>query len=155
MQVAKAEILRLVDYHGVGVGYVQTVLYEGGAQHHVVVSPHEVQHYVLQLPGLHLPVGDAYLHVRYKPVQYLVYGIQLLDPVVKEEELPATVELIVYYALYLLFIEKDYLGLHRNAVGRGSVYYAEVAGAKQGELQGPGYGGRGKGEGVHRGLELP
>ena len=126
MKVAEPEILRLVYYYGVGVGYVQSVLYQRGTQHHVVVAAHEVEHYVLEMARFHLTVGYAYLHVGHEAVEYLIDGIKLLDPVVQEEQLSSAVEFVVYYALYLLLVEKYDFGLHRNAVRRGSVDYAEV-----------------------------
>ena len=91
MKVAQSDVLRLVDEDGVGIGDVQAVLYDGGAQEHVVVSPDEVQHPVLQFLGFHLSVRYAYPHVRYEAVEYLVYGSKFLHLVVQEEYLPSPV----------------------------------------------------------------
>ena len=154
VQVAQAEVLGLVDDDGVGVRDVQSVLYDGGAEHHVVVPAHEVQHLVFQHLGLHLPVGNADLHVGHQPVEDLLDGRQFLYLVVQEEYLPAAVEFVIDYGTDFLLVEEHYLRLHRDAVGRRGVDDAEVAGSQQGELQRARDGGRGEGEGIHGSLQF-
>ena len=74
MQVGQAYVLRLVYDDGVRVGNVQSILYDGSTEKEVVVAPHEIQHLVLKFLGFHPPVGYAYLHVGYKPVEDVMYG---------------------------------------------------------------------------------
>ena len=75
MQVAETEILSLVDDDGVGVRYVQSVLYNGGTEHHIVVTAYKLKQYVFHLSGFHLSVGNAYLDVRKQTVKYFVDGV--------------------------------------------------------------------------------
>ena len=97
---------------------------------------------------------DTYLHIRHQPVENFIYGIQFLHLVVKEEYLASPVQLVIYYALYLLFVEKDYFGLCGYPVGRRGVNYRKVPGAEKGELKGPWYRGGGQSEGIHRRFQL-
>ena len=65
----------------------------------------------------------AYLHVRHQAVEDFLNGTQLLHFVVKEENLAAAVQFIVYNALYLFLVEEDNLSLNRDAVWRRSLDY--------------------------------
>ena len=85
-----------------------------------------------------------------EPLEDFVYTLEFLHFVVQEEHLAAPVELVVDDASDFLLVEKYYLGLDRNAVGRGSVDDAQVPGAEQGELEGSRDGSCAQGECVDR-----
>ena len=72
----------------------------------------------------------------------------------KEEDLSSPVQLVIYYAFYLIFVEQYNLGLGGYPVRRRSVYYGKVPGAQKRELEGPRNRCSCKGEGVHRRLYL-
>ena len=95
MQVAESEILGLVDDDGIGVRNVYSVLYDGGAQQHVVVTLHEVQHLGLQLLSSHLAVRDADFHIGDKAVENVVNALEFVHLVVKEEYLAAAVKFVI------------------------------------------------------------
>ena len=154
MQVAQAYVLGLVDDDGVGVGDVEAVLDDGGAEQDVVVAPHEIQDAVFQVFGLHLAVGHADTGVGQQPVQDIVDGGQFFHLIVQEEYLAAAVEFVVYDAPDLVFVEEDYLGLDGDAVGRGRLDDGQVAGAEQAELQGARDRGGREREGVDADLQL-
>ena len=65
MQVAQADVLRLVDDDGIGIRNIKTVLDDGGTQEHVVVARHEIEDLVFKHLRFHLAVCDAYLHIRH------------------------------------------------------------------------------------------
>ena len=154
MQVAQADVLRLVDDDRVGVRDVKTVLDYRGAKKHIVIPTDEIQHPVLQLLGFHLTMSHTNLHVRHKPVQNLVNRRKFLHFIMYEEELSATVEFIIDYAPDLILVEQDYLGLRRNPVRRGSVDDGQIPGPEQRELQGTRNRGGRQSQSVHRGLHL-
>ena len=154
MQVAQAYVLGLVDDDGVGVGDVQAVLDDGGAEQDVVVAPDEVQDAVFQFLSLHLAVGHADAGVGQQAVQDVVDRGQFLHLVVQEEHLAAAVQFVVDYAAYLILVEEYYFGLDGDAVGRGCLDYGQVAGAEQAELQGARNGGGGEREGIDADLQL-
>ena len=122
MQIAQPYILRLIDYYGVSVRYVQSVLYDGSAQEKIVVSIYETEHLILELLRCHLSVSHADTHIGYEPVQYILYSGQFLHSVMQEEHLSATLELVLYYGTYFLLLEQDNLRLNRNSIRRRSRY---------------------------------
>ena len=73
----------------------------------------------------------------------------------KEENLSSSVEFIIYDTLDFILVKQNYLGLHRDSVGWGSVDYAEVPGTKERELQSARNRGCGESQGVHGCLYLP
>ena len=74
MQVTETDILRLVHDDGIGVGNIQAVLNNGGAQEKVVVAAHKGQHTVFQFLAFHLAVGYANLHIRNQTVKDIFDG---------------------------------------------------------------------------------
>ena len=135
MKVAQTYILCLIDYDGIGVGDVETVLYYGCTEQHVVIAPYKLEHTVLKFLRFHLAVGDAYLHVGNQAVQNLVNGREFLYLVMQEEYLSAALEFVVDDTLDFVLIEQNDLSLDGDSVGRRSVDDAEVAGAQEGELE--------------------
>jgi len=97
---------------------------------------------------------DAYLHIRHKPVENVMDGLKFLHPVVKEEYLSSPVQLVSDDLLYLVMIEKHYLGLHRNPVRRRRADDGKVTCTQKRELEGTWYRSGCKGQCIHRSLEL-
>ncbi len=81
-------------------------------------------------------MGDTDSGIRHQTVQNVIYGLEFLHPVMQEEDLSSTVQLVVYDTFYFFFIEKDNLCLHRNPVRRRSVYDGKVTRAEKGKLKG-------------------
>ena len=67
-------------------------------------------------------------------MQDFFYRRQFLHFVMEEKHLSATVEFVVYYALYFVLVEEYYFGLYRDTVGRGRVDYTQVTGTQKREL---------------------
>ena len=154
MQVAQADVLRLVYYYGIGIRNVKTVLDDRRAEKHVIVPCHEVKYLVFKHFSLHLTVRHAYLHVRHKPVQDVVHRLKFLHPVVDEEQLSASSKLIIDVLLYLVVVKKHDFRLDRNPVRRRGIYDGKVAGSQKRELERSRDRSGCKGKSVHRGLEL-
>ncbi len=65
MKSAQTDVLRLVYYYSVGIRHIKTVLYDGRAKQHVIISCHEIQYLVFQYLGFHLSMSHTNLHVRH------------------------------------------------------------------------------------------
>ncbi|MEZ4808218.1 MAG: hypothetical protein R2815_12215 [Flavobacteriales bacterium] len=65
VQVAEAEVLRLVHDDRVRVRDVEAVLHDGGADEHIGVALDEVEHHLLELVAFELTVAHA--HARRAP----------------------------------------------------------------------------------------
>ena len=59
VQVTEAEVLRLVDDNGIGIGYVDATFDDGSGKQHVVIVIDEIKDYLLQFGRLHLSVSDT------------------------------------------------------------------------------------------------
>ena len=149
MKITEAYVLGVVDDYRVGVGDVEAVFDDGGAEQQVVVSADEIEHFVLEFLCRHLAVGDAYPHIRDEAMEDLAYRGELLYVVVEEEDLASALELVLDYGLYLFLVEEDDLGLDRDTVGRRGSDDAEITRAEQRKLQRPRDRGRRKGEGIY------
>ena len=154
MEIAQTYVLCLIDEYGVGVWNIETVFYYGCAEQQVIFPLHESKYLVFKHLCLHLTVGHAYPHIRNQPVEYVVYAIQFLNPVVQEEYLSVAVQFVIDYAAYLFLVEEYDFGLNGNPVRRGSVYYGKVPGSQERELEGSRNRSGSKGQGVDRLLQL-
>ena len=154
MQVAQADVLRLVYYYGIGIRNVQTVLYDRRAEKHVIVPCHEVKYLVFKYFSLHLTMRYTYLHVRHKPVQDVMHRLKFLYPVVDEEQLSASSQFIIDYLLYLVVVEKHDFRLDRDPVWRRGIDDGKVAGSQKRELERSRDRSGRKSQSVHRCLEL-
>ena len=126
VQVAQAEVLRLVDDDGVGVGDVDAALDDGGGNEYVVVVIHEVEDNLLQFGRLHLAVTDAHAAVGYVALDEGLQLGQVGDAVVHEEHLPVAAHLEVDGVDDDFLVEGMHLCLNRVAVGWRRLDDAEV-----------------------------
>ena len=144
----------LIDDDGIGIGYVDTILYDGGGDEHVVVVVHEAHDDLLQLLGRHLSVPDADTGIGHAARDEGGQLGKVLYAVVDEEELSVAAELEVHRLAYNLLIEGVHLGLYGIAVGWWSLYDTQVAGTHERELQGARDGRGGKCERVDGDFQL-
>ena len=135
VEVAESEVMCRVDDDGVGVGNVDAVFHDGRREQHVVVVVREVEHYLLQLLGLHLSVAHSHAAV-WHVLQYHVFQLpQIIDAVVDKEHLSVAAHLEVNGIGDDLCREGVYLRLYGVTVWRWSLYDAQVACADERELQ--------------------
>ena len=154
VKVAKPEVLRAVDDDGVGVGDVNTALYDGGADEHVIVVVGEAEDDFLQLLGGHLSVAHHHSGIGHILAHKGFQVGQIGDSVIDKIHLAVAAHFKVYGLGYGLGVEGANLCVYGIAVGRRCLYDAEVAGAHQAELQrARNWGGR-EGERVHIGAHL-
>ena len=93
VELREPEAVGAVDDQGVGVGDVQAVLDDGGADQDVHVSVHETEHHLVELPPAHLAVGDGDGRAGRQRAHLLGRAVDGLNAVVEEEDLAAPVEL--------------------------------------------------------------
>ena len=136
MQIAQAEHMRLIDYHGVGVRDIYAVFYYRSRYQDIIITSYEIQHPVFQKRRLHLPVAGYGLGLRTNAVYHLFQGRQVLNSVMDEENLSSAIQLVVYCFPYVIFIEIYDLSLYRKPVWRRSVDDGKVSCSQQRELQG-------------------
>ena len=154
MQVAKSEVLRLIDYDGIGVRYIYTALYDSSGKQHIVIVIGKVDDYLFQLIGLHLSVPYAYTAIGDITQNHRFQLRQILNPVVHEEHLSVTAHLEIDGIGDNLLIKSMHLGLYRIAVGRRSLNDRKVARTNQRELQCTRYRRSGHGKRIHVHLKL-
>ncbi len=154
VQVTKAEVLRLIDDDGIGIGYVDAALDDSGGKQHIVVVIDEIKDYLLQLGRFHLPMADANAAVGnvalYQGFQFDEVG----NAVVHEEDLAVTTHLEVDGINNNFLVEGMHFGLHGIAVGGRSLDDTEVAGTHQRELQSAGNGCSGHRQSIDIHFEL-
>ena len=143
-----------IDDDGVGVGDIDAVLHDGGREQHVVVVVREVEHYLLELLGLHLSVTNGDAAVGDVLMNHLGNLVQLVDAVIDEIDLSVAAHLEVDGIGDDLCREGMYLCLNGIAVGWRRLDDTQVAGAHQRELQGAGNRRSTHGEGIDIGLHL-
>ena len=73
----------------------------------------------------------TYPHIRDEPVKDVMDGLQFLHSVMYKEDLSSPVQLIIYYFLDLVMIEKHYLGLNRYPVRRRGIDDGKVPGTEK------------------------
>ena len=128
MEIAQTNILSLVYDDRVCIRYVKSILNDGGTQQHIIITCHEVKNLVLKNFCFHLSMSHTYLHIRYKPVKYIMNRLKLFNPVMYKEYLSSPVQFIIDYLLHLIMIEEHYFRLDWNTVRRRSIYYGKVTG---------------------------
>ena len=78
-----------IDDHRVGVGDVESRLDDRRAHQQVDAVLDELAHHVLELALLHLAVRDRDFRLGHERAQMARHVVDVLDPVVHEEHLPA------------------------------------------------------------------
>ena len=91
MKIAQTEVLRVVDYYSVAVGNVDSTLNDGGAEQHVIFMLHKVEHGAFNLLSTHFSVGNDHTCCRHTADDEMLYVVKILDIVVDEKHLSATV----------------------------------------------------------------
>ena len=82
-------------------------------------------------------MGDGDLGVGNDRLDAVGHGLDIIDPVVHEIDLPVAIQLAMNGPLDRLGIEPADPGLDRLAIGRRSLQVGDVANAQQAHVQGP------------------
>ena len=89
VQLGQAEMVGIVHDNRIGVSHVQPILYQTGAQEHVVSSFVKIKHDLLQQRPCHLAVGDADGNIWQQGLQLVLHRLDGFDAVVDEKYLSA------------------------------------------------------------------
>lgn len=136
VQVTEAEVLRLVDDNGIGIGYVDATFDDGSGKQHVVIVIDEIKDYLLQFGRLHLSVSDTDTAVGNVPLYHGLQLKQIGNTVIHEEYLPVTAHLKIDGVGNDFLVEGVHFRLDGIAVRRRCLDDAQVARTHQRKLQG-------------------
>ena len=154
VKLRQAEPVCVEDYHRIGVRDVDAVLDYRRRDEDVRPAFDKIKHRVLEGLLAHPPVAYCRDGVRNEALDRLPYLIETCDPVVDDENLPASRQLALdRVAQDLLFIRR-HVCVHRDPVPRRLVYDADVLDARERHIQCPRYRGRGQSQHVNILLEL-
>ena len=144
----------VADDDGVGIGYVDAVLHDGGGEEHVIFVVYEADDDFLQLLGFHLSVTDGYAAVRHVALYDGAHLLQRGYAVADEIDLSVAAHLEVDGIADQFRRE---CGNHRVdglAVGWGSAHDAHVPCPHERELERARYGRGRHGKCIDVGLQL-
>ena len=128
VEVAKAEVLRVVDDHGVGIGDVKAILDKSGGDQHVHIAGEEAHHGFLHLFAIHAAVRHGDAGVGYQTADQAGHLGQVFHPVADEEGLASARHLETDGVADGFLVEGAELGLYGLPVGGCGADDAEVAG---------------------------
>ncbi len=135
VQFAEAEVVGVVDYYGVDIGYVDAAFDNGGRKQDIVVVGHEIGYGFLEFLRWHLPVCHHCAGIGNKPADHGLEVVEPFDARVDEEHLASAGYLEVQGLGHKLVGQYVDTGNNRVAVGRRSGYGGEVAGSHERELE--------------------
>jgi hypothetical protein len=154
VELGQAECVGAVDQDRVDAGQVEAALDDGGAEQHVVLTAHEGDHLLLELPLGHLTVRHENPYLGDQSRQQLRQASDRADPVVHEVDLPPTSHLAQDRLANQRLVEAAHLRAHGDAVGRRRLDGREVAEAREGQLERARDRGRSERQDVHGLLDL-
>ena len=142
----------VVDEHGIGIGLVQAVFNEGGAEEHVVAAFVEVHHHLLQLTAFHATIGhaDGDILRQYFP-EVVQHGSHGFNTVIDEVGLAAPFLFPEDSVFHDEIIVLRHIGLDGMAVRRRGGDGDHVPYAGKAHVEGPGNRSGGQGEHIDAG----
>ena len=136
VQLRQAHPVGAVDNQGVRGRHVDAGLHDGGADQHVDVAFPEVEHHLLQVAFRHLAMRGDDGRLRHRLAQLSGHLLDVLHPVVDEEDLPLTSQFTTDRGSHLSLVVGPGEGQHRMALlGRGGDG-RHLADAGDGHLEG-------------------
>src|SRR5712692_4495084 len=135
VELGEAEMIRAVDYHGVGIGNVEAGFYYRAANQHVDALFDEVAHHVLELALLHLAMRNCRRGLGHQGAKVARHVVDILDAVVHEEDLPAAVQLAQNRSADGRVVEMRDEGANHLAVRRRGLNHREIADAEHRHVQ--------------------
>ncbi len=153
-----AQLVELGEAEGVGAVHDQRVharnveprLDDHGRDQHVELAVEELEHHLLEVALVHLPVRDREPHLGHQLLELECGVMDGLDAVVDEEHLAAAVDLAQDRVGDHLGVVLEDLGMDRQAVARRGLDHAHVAGAGEREVERARDRGRGHRQHVHQ-----
>ena len=154
MQVAQSESVGIIHDDGIGIGNIDSVLYDGSRKKQIIVVIDESHDDLLQFLRLHLSMPDSYAAVWHQFLDEQFQLGQFGDTVADEEHLTVTAHLKIDGIGNHRLVEGDYLGLDRITVRWRCTHDTHIAGSHQRELQGSRNRSSTHGKGIHIHLQL-
>ena len=154
MQVAQSESVGIIHDDGIGIGNIDSVLYDGSRKEQIIVVIDESHDDLLQFLRLHLSMPDSYAAVWHQFLDEHFQLGQFGDTVADEEHLTVTAHLKIDGIGNHRLVEGDDLGLDRITVRRRCTHDTHIAGSHQRELQGSRNRSSTHGKGIHIHLQL-
>ena len=121
VQLAKTEVLGVVDYYSVDIWHIYAALYYGCGNQHVIVMVGEVDDGFFKLLGWHLSVSHYHTGIGHKALHLTFKVVKPFDAVVDHEYLTVARQLEVNGFLYYVITSGVDRCDDRVAVWRGSV----------------------------------
>ena len=149
MQLRQPELVRPVDEDGVGVGDVDAVLDDGGANQQVQLAAVEAPHHGFQFALAHLPVADADARLRRQGGQFLCHPLDGAHFVMHIEDLAAAQQFPLDGLPNQAAALFPYEGPNGQAAGRRRGDDRQIANAAHGHVQGAGDGRGGQRQHIH------
>src|SRR5690606_17249709 len=106
-----------IDENGIGIGDIQARFNDCCCQKHIIIAAYEIRHDVLYLITLHAAMYNGNLYLRTEVEQGGFHLHNVFYPVVDEENLPVTANLVNYSLADNILIEAVKLGDDGHPVG--------------------------------------
>ena len=135
VQVAQSEVLRVDNNDSVHIGHIDSRFDNGGGQQHIVFVIQKIGNNGFQLFRIHLPVRHSDANIANFAFKQRFHLINILNAVVDDKNLSVAAHFVIDGFFHHFHIECMHFGLHRIAVGRGSINGGKIARTHQRKLQ--------------------
>jgi len=135
VELGQAKGIGIVDDHGVDIRDVDAGLDDGRGQQDIEVVPDKAHHDLLEHALVHLAVTDPEPRFRHDLSQPVRETINIVNPVMNDIHLPATVHLPQDDLAYQLVAELRDEGPDRQPGLWSCLYHGDVADTRQREME--------------------
>ena len=118
VHVGQAVAVGLVDEDRVGVGNIQSAFDDRRGEQNVVAVGDEVEHDFFEFRFRHLPMADANARLGDDLAQFVGHGLDVVDAVMHEEDLPVAVQFAQHRVTNQLVVEPGHARLDRQTIVR-------------------------------------
>ena len=137
VELRESEQVGAIDDERVHRGHVEPALHDRGADQHVVLAIGEIEHHPLEPTFVHLPVRDRDARLGDQMAHLLGHVLDVLHPVVHEEDLTLTEELASDRLRHRAVVVLPHVGEDRLTCLRRRLHEREVTDAGEAHLEGP------------------
>ena len=136
IELRQAETIRALNDERVAIRDVQARLDDRGADQHLIAACDEISHHAFQAGRAHLAMADADAQAGEQCAQSGSHEVDAPDAIVQIENLAAAPHLVLDGLSHQLLVVALDDGLDRQPVRRRGLDRAQVAGAREGEVEG-------------------
>ena len=138
IQLGQPHAVRVVDNHGIGIGYIQAGLNDSGGYQNVDFPVDEIRHNPFQLMLPHLAMGKCYHRIRHKSLYAAGHLINIRHAIVYIIYLAVPCQLTVDCLTHHLLIVFHHIGLDGHPVHRRFLQHTHIPYACQTHMKRPG-----------------